>query len=186
MPYTPDNSTLIIASGKCNNAEEFKPFAVTLNTKTMSYEIDESITEEDIEAWHEEMGASSGIKKKQKKMAPDQIKTAIIKLVPETGTVPKYEVAAAANAGGISTRDVRDYIKILLREKRLFERKIREGKSRSEVHLSRQEESAKDRANPSSGSCLRRCSPEVFRGQLLWPTSGDAMLKRRCLTHLYT
>jgi RecA-family ATPase len=97
-----DNKTLIIASGKCNNAEEFKPFAVTVNTKTMSYEVDESITEEDIEAWHEEMGASSGIKKKQRKMAPDQIKTAIINLVPETGTVPKYEVVAAATAARIS------------------------------------------------------------------------------------
>ena len=147
VPYTPDNSTLIIASGKCNNAEEFKPFAVTLNPKTMSYEVDESITEEDIEAWHEEMGASSGIKKKHKKMAPEQIKTAIINLVPETGTVPKYEVVAAATAARISRDDVRDYIKILLREKRLFECKIREGKNRSEVHLSRQKKAGQEETN---------------------------------------
>jgi RecA-family ATPase len=139
-PYTADNKTLVVASGKCNNAEEFKPFAVTLNTKTMSYEVDESVTEEDIAVWHEEMGASSGIKKKQqKKKSPEQIKAAIMKLVPETGTVPKYEVAQAANDADISRNDVRDYIKILLREKRLFEGKVREGKSRSEVHLSRQE-----------------------------------------------
>jgi len=103
----------------------------------MSYEVDESITEEDIEAWHEEMGASSGIKKKQKKMAPDQIKAAIINLVPETGTVPKCEVIAAATTAKISRDDARDYIRILLREKRLFERKVREGKGRPEVHLSR-------------------------------------------------
>jgi RecA-family ATPase len=147
VPYTPDNSTLIIASGKCNNAEEFKPFAVTLNPKTMSYEVDESITQEDIETWHEEMGASSGIKKKQKKMTPEQIKTAIINLVPETGTVPKYEVVAAAAAARISRDDARDYIKILLREKRLFEHKVREGKGRSEIHLSRQDESGQEGTN---------------------------------------
>jgi hypothetical protein len=47
--------TLIIASGKCNNAEEFRPFAVHLNKKTLSYEVDESITQEDIEAWHGEV-----------------------------------------------------------------------------------------------------------------------------------
>ena len=147
-PYTPDNKTLIIASAKCNNAEEFKPFAVTLNPKTMSYEVDESVTEEDIEAWLEEM---SGIKKKQKKMAPEQIKTAIINLVPETGTRPKYEVIVAATAIRISRDDARDYIKILLREKRLFQRDVREGKSRPEVHLSRQDEPCQEGATHQAG-----------------------------------
>ena len=80
-------------------------------------------------------------------MAPEQLKTAIINLVPETGTVPKYEVGAAATAAGISRDDVRDYIKILLREKRLFEHKVREGKGRSEIHLSRQVECGQEGTN---------------------------------------
>jgi hypothetical protein len=55
--------------------------------------------------------------------------------------VLKCEVAQAAYEPGIISRnDVRDYIKILLREKRLFEHRIPEGKGRPEVHLSRQEE----------------------------------------------
>ena len=66
----------------------------------------------------------------------------LIKLVPETSTAPKYEVVAAANAADISRRDVRDYMKIVLREKRLFKCKIRDGSTRSEIHLSRHEETA--------------------------------------------
>ena len=108
--------------------------------------MDESVTEEDIEAWLEEMGADSSVRKKQKKMAPEQIKAAIINLVPETGTIPKYEVVAAATAKRISRDDVRDYIKILLREKRLFAHNVREGKSRPEVHLSRQDEPCQEGA----------------------------------------
>ena len=75
-----------------------------------------------------------------------RVKTAIINLVPETGTIPKYEVVAAATATRISRDDVRDYIKILLREKRLFEHGVREGKGRSEVHLSRQDEPCQEGA----------------------------------------
>ena len=142
--YTPDNKTLVIASGKCNNAEEFKPFAVTLDPWTMSYAVDESISDEDIETWLEEMGAATGIKKKEKKKSPDEIKKMILELVPEIGeTVPKSEVQAEVRAKGISRDDARDYIKILLRERRLFEHTIpREDgqRGRPETHLSRCEQ----------------------------------------------
>jgi hypothetical protein len=66
-PYTPDNSTLIVASGKCNNAEEFKPFAVTLNTKTMSYEVDESVTEEDIELGTRKRAPAAALRKSSRR-----------------------------------------------------------------------------------------------------------------------
>jgi energy-coupling factor transporter ATP-binding protein EcfA2 len=143
--YTPDNKTLIIASGKCNNAEEFKPFPVTLDVETMSYEVDETISDEEIEAWHEEMGAASGIKKKkEQKKSPEQIKKIIIELVQKaeeetaTATIPKSILLTLA-AEKVARDDARDYLKILVREKRLFEGRVKEGKARSEVHISTQE-----------------------------------------------
>lgn len=47
------NETLVIASGKANNTEEFEPFGVTLDTETMTYHRDNSI---DLEAWQERVG----------------------------------------------------------------------------------------------------------------------------------
>ena len=48
-----DNSTIIIASGKSNNAPEFSPFAAKLNFGTMLYAPDEDF---DLEGWKEEIG----------------------------------------------------------------------------------------------------------------------------------
>jgi hypothetical protein len=62
------------------------------------------------------------------------------------GTRPKYEVVAAATAIEISRDDARDYIQILLLEKRLFANNVREGKSRPEVHLTRQGEPCQEGA----------------------------------------
>ena len=50
-----DNSTLIIASGKCNNAPEFSPFAAKLNFETMLYARDEDF---DLENWKEEVSSA--------------------------------------------------------------------------------------------------------------------------------
>ena len=115
-----DNATLVIASAKCNNAEEFKPFGVRLNKKTLWYERDDSL---DLDAWRERVSGDGSAKPKVKK-SPPQIKDIITKLVPETGTVPKYEVIAAANAAGIGRDDVRDYMKICMREGRFCEIKM--------------------------------------------------------------
>jgi hypothetical protein len=139
--YTPDNKTLIIASGKCNNAEEFKPFAVTLNTDTMSYEVDESVTQEDIEVWHEEMGAGSGTKKKkEQRKSPEQIKEIIIKLVQEAEgeIIPKNDLLTYA-AEKVGRDNARDYLRIAVRENRLFEGSIKEGRGRPVVHVSTKE-----------------------------------------------
>ena len=50
------NETLIVASGKSNNSEEFQPFGIRLDPKTMTYQRDDSI---DIAAWRELVGAGS-------------------------------------------------------------------------------------------------------------------------------
>jgi RecA-family ATPase len=134
-----DNDTLIIASGKCNNAEEFRPFAVRLNKKTLSYEVDESITQEDIEAWHEEMGGKPTSAKAKKKKTPKEIKAAIMMHVPEFGSRPKKDVAAVAVVAGIPRDTVRDFLRVLVLEQELFEWKIKRDRV-YEVHLARYEQ----------------------------------------------
>ena len=56
-----DNDKLVIASGKCNNAQEFEPFFVELDKDTMTY----CRVEGDINEWKESVGISSGKFKQQ-------------------------------------------------------------------------------------------------------------------------
>jgi len=58
-----DNSTIIIASGKMNNAPEFTPFAATLNFDTMLYARDEDF---DLEGWKQEIGTGREARVKPK------------------------------------------------------------------------------------------------------------------------
>ena len=56
-PYEADNNeVLVVASGKSNNAEEFEPFGIRLDSETMTYERDDSV---DLEAWKERIGADT-------------------------------------------------------------------------------------------------------------------------------
>ena len=48
------NETLIVASGKSNNSQEFEPFGIRLDLETMTYRRDDSL---DIPAWRERVGA---------------------------------------------------------------------------------------------------------------------------------
>ena len=101
-PYEPDsNEVLIVASGKCNNAEEFQPFAIRLDPDTMTYERDDSV---DIEAWKERIGANSGRPRRESKVTiglikqivessgPDGIakKDIISRVKAETGVTSNY------------------------------------------------------------------------------------------------
>lgn len=133
-PYNPDdNEILIIASAKCNNAQEFAPFAIRLDFKTMMYERDDSI---DIDEWKERVGGNgSGNARKQRK-TPNEIKAAIMKHVPEFQPVHKKDVMAAAVVDGISRDTVRDFVRVLLLEQQLFEWKIKRDRV-YEVHLAR-------------------------------------------------
>jgi hypothetical protein len=54
-PATPDDNTqIIIASGKCNNFEEFSPLCARLNPDTMLYEL---VQEFDFDAWRDSLSA---------------------------------------------------------------------------------------------------------------------------------
>ena len=57
-PYEANNSDqLIVGSGKANNVEEFEPFGITLQKKTMSYFRDPSIN---VDEWKERLGVDRG------------------------------------------------------------------------------------------------------------------------------
>jgi hypothetical protein len=59
-PFNEDNNdTLIVASGKCNNAQEFEPFTIELDTDSMTY----SRVEADIEEWKERVNTGGKFKK---------------------------------------------------------------------------------------------------------------------------
>jgi hypothetical protein len=58
-----DNSTLIIGSGKCNNAPEFEPFAVRLSFDTMLYTRDDDF---DMASWKEEVNSAKPPRKSAK------------------------------------------------------------------------------------------------------------------------
>jgi AAA domain-containing protein len=51
-----DNSAIIIASGKCNNAPEFTPFAARLSFETMLYARDDDF---DLQSWEREVSSST-------------------------------------------------------------------------------------------------------------------------------
>ncbi len=59
-PFNEDNNdTLIVASGKCNNAQEFEPFTIELDTDSMTY----SRVEAGIEEWKERVNTGGSSKK---------------------------------------------------------------------------------------------------------------------------
>ena len=138
-PYTPDNAILLIASGKCNNAEEFQPFAVRLNTRTMSYEPDESITPEDIEAWQSEMagGNGAGAKRKNPKTKED-----LLKLVPDFGDIAKNLLEADAHDVGIGEKKFSLFYTQLIHGKEIFQHLVKRSGMPDERRVSRSEHHA--------------------------------------------
>ena len=59
-PFNEDNNdTLIVASGKCNNAQEFELFTIELDTDSMTY----SRVEADIEEWKERVNTGGKFQK---------------------------------------------------------------------------------------------------------------------------
>jgi AAA domain len=88
-PYESDNyDTLIVSSGKCNNAPEFEPFGITLEYDTMTYHRDPDV---DINAWKENMGIDSASKHPRATIAT------VVKIVQEAGLdgIKKAAIARA-------------------------------------------------------------------------------------------
>jgi hypothetical protein len=93
-PYDPtSNEVLIVSSGKCNNAAEFEPFAIRLDTDTMTYYRDDDV---DIETWKESMGIRLG-------KSPKATVATVVKIVEKFGLkgVRKATVAKAIIEEGV-------------------------------------------------------------------------------------
>jgi hypothetical protein len=66
-----DNSTIIIGSGKGNNAPEFEPFAARLSFDTMLYQVEEHF---DIQGWKEEVTHAKALRRSTKDVLHDVLK----------------------------------------------------------------------------------------------------------------
>ena len=103
-----DNSAIIIASGKCNNAPEFEAFGARLSFETMLYAPDPDF---DIEGWQEQVAST----KKRRTFSPQIVrdldfsprefgKKALAKLIRDEtgcGTSRAYELIDEAKQGGL-------------------------------------------------------------------------------------
>ena len=123
-----DNDTLIVSSGKCNNAAEFKPFGITLDTTTMTYEVDELV---DVEKWKEEI-TSNRSRQRRKFTAED-----VLKLVPELNKIAKKALISKAQGAGIGRDRARDLIEELVDDRKIFKHPVKRTGTNDEVFLSR-------------------------------------------------
>jgi PHD/YefM family antitoxin component YafN of YafNO toxin-antitoxin module len=103
-----DNSLIVVASGKCNDAPEFEPFAARLNFETMLYERDDDF---DIAQWHQEVTATSS----KARVKPARLRELLARgreydkkqivalLIDETGVskARAYEIVDEGKAAGI-------------------------------------------------------------------------------------
>ena len=98
-PATPDdNSQIIIASGKCNNHEEFAPICARLNSDTMLYEL---VQDFDFDTWRESLS--------NERERPTTGKlTAILR--ESGGGMEKSEAIARLQAANIGKHTARDLI----------------------------------------------------------------------------
>jgi hypothetical protein len=130
-PIKPDeNSVLVVASGKCNNESEFKPFCIRLNPETMMYELTDEV---DLNEWMERLsneggGAGSG----KEKTAED-----LLGLVGETEVVAKSELLKRAQDSGITVRDFQVLLDQLVDREVLHVHEEKRRNARPKVMLSR-------------------------------------------------
>ncbi len=109
-PATPDdNSQIIIASGKCNNHEEFSPLCARLNPDTLLYEV---VADFDFAAWQDSLSGDRD--------RPD-IETVLQILRDAGGGLEKNEVVARMQAAGIGRDTGKSLIRQALNEKAIEE-----------------------------------------------------------------
>ncbi len=145
-PYNPDdNEVLLIASAKCNNAPEFKPFAVRLNLKTMFYERDDSISEMDIAEWNDGVSGNRRAKPKKKKTEED-----VLVLVPDPSDIALNNLIVEASDNGIGEKRTRAFVDKLVDEKTLFIHHRKRSGIRDEIRVSRYPEIAENNAEQNA------------------------------------
>jgi AAA domain len=124
-----DNSTIVVASGKCSNAPEFEPFGAALNEQTMLYNRDENF---DFEAWQHSLESPRG---RAEKLSVD----ILLDLLPSTGSIPKVTVIERLRDKGIGDKRSRQFISgNLAPSGPIHEWRIKRSGKRDEIHLSRE------------------------------------------------
>jgi RecA-family ATPase len=98
-PATPDdNSQIILASGKCNNYEEFSPVCARLHPETMLYEL---VHDFDFEAWRESLST-------ERERSTTE---AVLKILRDAGGgLSKNETIARLQSAGIGRQTARALI----------------------------------------------------------------------------
>ena len=129
-PYNADdNEVLVIASGKCNNAPEFRSFAARLNPQTMSYERDDDVN---IAEWEADVG-NARPRHREKKTSAD-----VLALVPATDkTIAKRALISRAQGAGIGIHTTEGFISELIDAGELFEHERERPGVRPELRFGR-------------------------------------------------
>jgi hypothetical protein len=74
-----DNDALVVASGKCNNAREFEPFAIGLDKESMTYSVTNEVN---LDEWKERVSSNGSAGRFAKKFSTDQILAVMSSITP--------------------------------------------------------------------------------------------------------
>jgi AAA domain-containing protein len=123
-----DNSTIVLSSAKCSNAQEFEPFAATLDQETMLYDRYEDF---DFDAWQRSL--------ESRRDAADKLTLdLILDLLPEIGSIPKVHVIERLRDKGIGEKRSRAFLgTILMPQGPVHEWHIKRSGKRDDIHLAR-------------------------------------------------
>lgn len=133
-----DNAVIIVASGKCNNAPEFKPFAAQIDFDTLLYARDDDF---DMQNWQNEItkkGTGAGRTTPTKGTIED-----LFNLIPPTGTISQnllLNTASDESRGEkkIAEKKARQFLAILIENGRAFTWHIKRPRLRPSVEIARQ------------------------------------------------
>jgi hypothetical protein len=137
-----DNTVIIIASGKCNNAPEFKPFAAEIDFDTLLYSRDDDF---DMQNWQNEIirkGTGTGRTTPCKGTIED-----LFHLIPPTGSIERNVLIQKAGDPKMGDQRIgRDRAKAFLTEllsekpPRVFEWRFKRPRTNDRIEISRHEQ----------------------------------------------
>jgi hypothetical protein len=124
-PYNEnDNDILVVASGKCNNAREFEPFAIELDKESMTYARNDGI---DLNEWKERVSNPGKSSRFTRKFSASQITDAMSRVVALRRSAIKEEVMRKTK---MSARTFDNYWKDLRDDQEIEEVKEEGGRSK--------------------------------------------------------
>jgi len=138
-----DNTVLVIASGKCSNFTEFRPFAVRLDSDTMLYSRDDKF---DVDEWRD---ALESTKSKAHTLTLDTV----LALLPETDSIPKKRIIDQLRDKGVGEKKIRAFLNEHTSESGpIYEWRIKRSGRRDDIHLARYVQAGPDRSGSTDVS----------------------------------